>query len=258
MPARHKVKFSPTDSRDLGQNEVHFLLEEDGRDRRIRFHDYDEIYRRPGLYEQIFYDRLKCASPRKVGENLRSALDAVREYFNELRVLDLGAGNGIVGDVMRAYGAARVVGVDITPAAKRAANRDRPGIYDDYYITDLAAIDESIRQELDDWSFNCLVSVAALGFDDIPVAAFAEAINLVQDGGWIAFNIKETFLDVADQSGFSNFIRQLIFSEYLDLHHLERYQHRLSIDGAPLFYFSLVARKLGQIPGDMAREWASA
>jgi hypothetical protein len=40
----------------------------------------------------------------------------------------------------------------------------------------------------------------------------------------------------------------LIFSEYLDLHHLERYRHRFSIEGNPLYYFALGGRKLADVP----------
>jgi hypothetical protein len=34
-----------------------------GETREVRFHDYDEIYAIPGLYEFLFYERLKCCSP---------------------------------------------------------------------------------------------------------------------------------------------------------------------------------------------------
>jgi hypothetical protein len=30
-----------------------------------------------------------------------------------------------------------VVGVDIIPEAQEAADRDRPGVYEDYYVVDL-------------------------------------------------------------------------------------------------------------------------
>lgn len=248
MAFRHKVKFSAIESSNLDQDEVFFFLEENGEDVKFRFHDYDEIYSRPGLYEQIFYDRLKCASPQKVGENLKNTLDANHKVMTELRVLDLGAGNGIMGDVLRTYGVSRLIGVDIIPEAKTAATRDRPGVYDEYYIEDFCSLSDSVRSELNDWSIDCLTSIAALGFADIPVKAFWEAVNFVQDGGWVAFNIKETFFDNADHSGFSRFIRELIFSEYLDIHQLERYRHRLSIDGTPIYYFSLVAQKMADIP----------
>ena len=254
MAFRHKVKFSSIDSRSLDQNEVFFFLEERGKEHKFRFHDYDEIYSRPGLYEQIFYDRLKCSSPQKVGENLKNALDANQQPITEMRVMDLGAGNGVMGEALRKYGVSRLVGIDIIPEAKDAAERDRPGVYDEYYVEDFCALGEEVRGELNDWSIDCLTSVAALGFDDIPVKAFWEAVNFVQDSGWVAFNIKETFLDNSDSSGFSRFIRELIFSEYLDVHQLERYRHRLSIDGTPLHYFSLVAQKMTDIPQEFLFE----
>ncbi len=43
-------------------------------------------------------------------------------------------------------------------------------------------------------------------------------------------------------------IRELIFSEYLDLYHLERYRHRLSIEGNPLYYFAVAAKKIADVP----------
>ena len=63
-------------------------------------------------------------------------------------------------------------------------------------------------------------------------------------------NIKETFLDHTDNTGFSRFIRELIFSEYLDVYQLERYTHRLSMEGVPLKYFALVGRLTASIPLD--------
>ena len=50
----------------------------------------------------------------------------------------------------------------------------------------------------------------------------------------------------------SNFrkIRELIFSKYLDLYPLERYRHRLSIAGVPLYYFAVAARKNADVPAE--------
>ena len=43
-------------------------------------------------------------------------------------------------------------------------------------------------------------------------------------------------------------IRELAFSKYLDVYYIERYRHRLSIDGEPLYYFAIVARKKSDVP----------
>lgn len=249
---RYHIRFPAADPHQMDQDEAFFTLTDDsGRERQIRFHDYDQLYELAGLYEQLFYDRLKCQSPEKVVAILRHALHSEPARFNELRVLDLGAGNGIVGEELQRHGVARIVGCDILPAARAAAFRDRPGVYDEYYDLDLTSLKPADRDLLGTWNFNCLVSVAALGFGDIPVRAFREAFNLIEDGGWVAFNIKETFLDSDDTSGFSVFIKNVLLRSHLDLYHLERYRHRLSIDGRPLYYFGVAGRKNSAIPDSL-------
>ncbi|MGK7310679.1 MAG: class I SAM-dependent DNA methyltransferase [Candidatus Longimicrobiales bacterium M2_2A_002] len=243
----HRVEFPPP-SRDRtpDQDEASFFLVEDGQREPIRFHEYGEIYRRPGLYEQLFYDRPKCQSPRKVTEILHATLQKNEAHHSQLRVMDLGAGNGMAGEAVAEYGVARLVGVDIVPEARDAAFRDRPGLYDHYYVCDMGDLEEDERDELEAWSFDCLLTVAALGFGDIPAAVLTQGFELVSDNAWIAFNIQESFLDVTDESGFSKLVRELVFSDYMQLHHMERYRHRLAIDGRPLYYYAVVARKTGR------------
>ena len=250
MNSRYRIQFPPQDASHLSQDEIAFFVIESGQKKSLRFHDYAQIYLRPGLYEQLFYDRLKCVSPRRVGDILKHTLDGVGETFSELRVLDLGAGNGMMGEVMKSFGVARLVGVDIIAEAREACMRDRPDVYDEYYVADFTGLESDAEEELDSWSFNCLTTVAALGFGDIPPRAFLQALKFVRPGGWVAFNIKETFLDHSDATGFSRLVRELIFSEYLDTYHIEKYRHRLSMEGVPLYYFALVARKKANIPDD--------
>jgi len=251
----YRIQFPPADAQHLSQDEVKFFVIEDGKKTPIRFHDYDVIYTYPGLYEELFYYRLKCTSPDKVAELLERALTTMREPLSELRVLDLGAGNGIMGEVLKdRYGVARMVGADIIREARDAAYRDRPKVYDEYFVTDFTKLEGAELEALQEWSFDCLTSVAALGFGDIPCRAFFNAMQLVAENGWVAFNIKETFLDRSDKTGFSRFIRELIFSEYLDVYHLERYRHRLSMEGTQLFYYALVAKKTASIPDDFLEQ----
>src|SRR5919206_4582863 len=61
-----------------------------GERRRIRFHDYHEIYNIPGLYERLFYDTLKCASPRVIRNQLARVLAKRGTEPSQLRVLDVG------------------------------------------------------------------------------------------------------------------------------------------------------------------------
>ncbi len=253
MSKRHRVQFPKSESSSLNQDEAYFYLQESGGQRKIRFHDYNEIYQVQGLYEQVFYDRLKCISPVKVTTILKSSVKQSQDNFTELRVLDLGAGNGIMGEELKKHGISRLIGVDIIQEAYEATVRDRPGLYDAYYIEDFTNLDKDKKEDIASWQCDCMVTVAALGFGDIPTRAFIEAYNIIQAEGWIAFNIKESFFDNSDESGFSKMIRELIFSKYLDVYHIERYRHRLSIEGEPLYYFAIAGRKKAGVPEDFLK-----
>ncbi|CAB1276400.1 class I SAM-dependent DNA methyltransferase [Candidatus Nitrosacidococcus tergens] len=249
MQQRHRIRFPKDSTHSLNQDEAYFFLQSENKERKIRFHDYNEIYKIPGLYEQLFYDRLKCNSPSKVTSILHSAIEQKSSYnFTELRALDLGAGNGIMGEELKKQGVSRLIGVDIIPEAYEAMIRDRPNLYDSYYIEDFCRLDTKTRKEIASWQLDCLVSVAALGFGDISIKAFIEAFNIIQNQGWVAFNIKETFLEHTDNTGFSRMIRELVFSKYLNIYCIERYRHRLSTEGEPLYYFALVGWKNSDVP----------
>lgn len=255
---KYNVQFPPIDSSTLGQDEVYFYLIRDGYKEKILFHDYDRIYKHPGLYEQLFYDRLKCTSPRKITESLSHILEVNHHHFSEMKVLDFGAGNGMMGEELKRIGVARLVGADIIEEARDGTYRDRPGLYDEYFIKDFTRLTDVDKEEIRSWGLNAMTTVAALGFGDIPAQAFVQAVNLIEAEGWVAFNIKESFLWNGDTTGFSRLIRELVFSEVLKINHLERYRHRLSMEGNPLYYFSVVCWKTGHIDEDWARTLAAA
>jgi predicted TPR repeat methyltransferase len=215
----------------------------DGEQRRIRFHDYDEIYEVPGLYEHLFYDVLDCRSPKIVCGLLREQLEAGGFDPAEQVVLDLGAGNGMVGECLAEMGCGTIVGADILPEAAMAAERDRPGVYTDYVVADLTDPSPADRAKLERYEFGVMTTVAALGFGDIPPAAFEEAYGHLRSGGWLAFCIKEDFLEDAEPSGFNTLLRDKLASGELETFAERRYRHRLSATGEPLHYVALIARK---------------
>ncbi|CAB4911041.1 unannotated protein [freshwater metagenome] len=234
---------------DLGQDEEWCEVELPSGTERVRFHDYDRLFSIPGLYERLFYTELKCDSPTVVRGLLEERLAAAGDRPSSLRVLDLGAGNGMVGEELRAMGASAMVGVDILPEARMAAERDRPDVYDDYVVCDLTAPGADDLPALRDARANLLTTVAALGFGDIPPRAFATAFGYVAADGWVAMTIKDDFLTTEDDSGFSRLIRRMHAEGILEVETDHRYQHRLAVSGEPLFYHAYVARKRGEIPG---------
>ncbi len=219
--------------------------------RQIRFHDYHDVYALPGLYERLFYDILQCDSPATVRRLLEKETHKGGTAAEDLRVLDLGAGNGMVGEEFAEMGARSIVGVDIIAAAAEAAERDRPGVYEEYVVTDMANLSDRPQARLAAFKFNCLACGAALRFGDIPPEAFAQAYNLVSDGGWIVFNIKEDFLNGKDTSGFSELIAVMRREGVLSICSQKRYRHRLATNGDPLFYVAMVGVKKQNISSDV-------
>jgi predicted TPR repeat methyltransferase len=237
----------PEEEVDLAQDEEWYELTVNGETRRIRFHDYAETYATPGAYERLFYEELKCDSPRTVCGLLEEHLESEGGDPGELRVLDVGAGNGMVGEQLAELGAEEIVGVDIIEEAAKATERDRPGIYDEYYVLDLTDIPEPEHEDLRSRNLNCLTTVAALGFDDIPPKAFAEAYNVIEQGGLVSFCIKEEMVNGDDSSGFSRLIDEAVVEGAIEMKAEQRYRHRLSSNGDPLYYVAMVAEKVRDI-----------
>ena len=242
------IRFPELKEVTLDQDEEWCEVVIDGKPRRVRFHDYDKIYRVPGLYEKLFYDRLECNSPERVVGLLEDVISDVDDDIEQMRVLDVGAGNGIVGEELASCGADKLFGIDIIPEAKDAALRDRPDVYDGYMVADLTDFPEQLEERLRRDDLNCLTTVAALGYGDIPPRAFIKALDMISTPGWLAFNIKEDFIAERDNSGFCKLIRQLSKSEVIQIQAYRRYRHRLSLSGEPLHYVGMVARKLRDVP----------
>lgn len=242
------IHLPRADAAALPQDQEYFEIEDNGCRRRVRFHDYADIYAIPGLYERVFAEKLCCRSPQVVVELLNETLVDHEQNLDDLRVLDFGAGNGMVGEELARIGAGTIVGVDELEEAKQAAERDRPGIYDAYHALDLSAPDPAVRRELEQAHFNCLTCVAALGFGDIPPEAFRAAYDFIAPGGWIAFNLRDRFVTRADASGFAELLDDLVTAGDLVEHARLRYPHRLGLSGEPLHYVAMVAQKSGDTP----------
>jgi SAM-dependent methyltransferase len=217
------------------------------RSERLRLHDYDRVYAIPGLYEEVVQRRLRCASPGKIADVLLRVAELERRAPHLLRVLDLGAGNGLVGEELRARGVQVLVGTDSSRAARDAAVRDRPGLYASYVVGDLNGLPE-LGTAVRELGINCIVCAGALGFEHIEAHSFAELWDLLPPGAMFALTVHEDLAqpgtsDIGDELaalGASASARvggtEIVISE--------RFRHRLSMAGEPIHYLAIGARKL--------------
>ncbi len=229
---------------DVQQSEEAFTVTfAKGRSERMRLHDYDRMYAVPGLYEDVIQRRLQCASPAKIADVLLRVAELESREPHLLRVLDLGAGNGIVGEELRARGVQVLIGTDSAKSARDATARDRPGLYASYVVGDLNGAPElgTLVREL---GINCIVCAGALGFEHIEAQSFAELWDLLPPGAMFALTIHE---DLA-QPGTSDIGDELAALSAAaggtEIVISERFRHRMSMAGEPIHYVAVGARKL--------------
>ncbi len=215
----------------------------DGTEQRIRVKDYALIYPVPGLYEEVVQDRLECASPRLIVERLADAVRAAEQDPGGVRVLDVGAGNGVIGEGLRDAGFRVPVGSDALVEAREAAERDRPGLYAEYVIDDgTPDAFEDLAGAVRRHELNALTCASALGPGHIPIERLSAIWGLLPGGSLIALTASTAL--VADWGG-----PQVALNAVSDddaptalLHH-ETFRHRLLMDGGSVDYDVIVGRK---------------
>ncbi|MDX6549405.1 MAG: hypothetical protein QOJ31_89 [Gaiellales bacterium] len=212
--AEEWVEFGPRDARQ-----------------RVGFHDYSALYAVPGLYERVFYDELGMRSAEQVVGLYASALRQLGLPPGRQRALDLGAGNGLGAEELRRIGVGHIVGVDLEPQAREAAERDRPGIYDDYVVGDFTSLSQTKLAALKP---TAVLALSALGPGHAPPAVLDRAIRLLPAGGLLAFALTPTLLPGSDDpagraSGYPDYLLEL-FSRRADELRRHEYVHRRRTD----------------------------
>ena len=208
----------------------------------VHLHDYDRIYAVPGLYEHVVQEQLQCRSPQVAAEGFVRGVAETRLQPSSLTVLDVGAGTGLVGDLLVRGGIRRMVGVDALPAAREACMRDRPGVYGAYLTGDLASGDSMLLAGLREQAPGGLVSAGAFGGTHAPPAALINALALLPSGAPVALTIDERWMDASDPGGFGVAVHRLIDQGDLEVVQRTRFKHRITTTGEPIFYELLVGR----------------
>ena len=207
----------------------------------VHLHDYTRVYGVPGLYERVVQELLGCRSPQVAAQGLARALEELSLNPAQLTVLDLGAGTGLVGELVRELGIGAVVGLDALPAARQAALRDRPAVYRDYLVGDLADPAPGLLDRLGEHRLDGLVAAGAFGGTHAPARALETALELLPPRAPVAFTIDERWMQSDGPGGFETAVARLLSSGRLEQIERSRFHHRVTTTGEPIHYELLVA-----------------
>ncbi len=241
-PTEFTVKL-PTDFRSANTSEEYFILEQTSQEQKIMLHDYQAIYCTPGLYEHVLINKLQCQSPEIISAELVEAVKQAGENVAELRILEIGAGVGLVGQALHQQGVGAVYGLDILEEAAELANRNYPHAFEHYFVENICYLADETQAILQAAKPNALVVISALNITHLPSEAFSCAFNMIALNGWVAFNLNQLFLQENETTGYAKFIQTLIADGILELFVNRPYQHRLYVNGEPLNYVMIIARK---------------
>ena len=209
--------------------------------RRVGFHDYEAIYAEPGLYERVFIQELGMRSTFEVARLFGEALRRLDLDPAAQCVLDVGAGNGIGGEALRALGIGSVIATDLEPGARKASERDRPGVYEDYLVADLALGTGGFTS----LGLTAVVAMSAIGPGHVPPEALRQALDLLGPGGLYAFAVMPALLPGSDdESGLATGYPEYLAELLANTEELARaaYVHRRQADGSPHEAVALVGR----------------
>lgn len=244
MPASALVSVDPLVFSPGGEEWIEFGAA--GARRRVAFHDYAKIYAVPGLYEAIFQGALSMRSHIEVVRMFGEAAAQLGREPAAERVFDLGAGSGAGGEELRALGVGTVVGLDLEPMAREAADRDREGVYDDYVVGDLGAFSDPEFTQLRGRGFTAVLALAAIGVGHIPPPVLDRALGLLDPGGLFGFAVTSALLPESEdpagaETGFPAYFTEL-FSSRADELARHGYVHRRQTDGTPHHAVALVGQ----------------
>lgn len=219
----------------------------DGREQRMRLHQYDRVYAIPGLYEEVVQRRLECLSPVTLADALVEGASRSGLSPPDLRVFDLAAGNGVTGEELAGRGVREIVASDNIVEARDGAARDRPGLYSTYVVGDIDDTPE-LRELVRSRSLNALVCAGALGLGHITAASFARLWSEFPSGSVFAASVEESLAEPGG-SDFGDYLAELEAAPDATVLRRERFRHRLLMGGGAAHYVAVVVRREGSSRG---------
>lgn len=208
-----------------------------GRQVETGLHDYAALCDVPGLYEAVYFLRLGGRAPHLLAEALAHVVPPPERP--NLQVLDVGAGTGVVGELLAAAGFRRIAGTDLEPASERAVRRDRGQVYDDLRTMDLTRPSDGDLAWLRALAPQIVTIAGATGFGHLPVEALDAVTRALPPRGLLAVTIARGFEQEPELADHAALLLGQAYRERTRREGL----HRLTADGARLEITALVLER---------------
>ena len=115
-----------------------------------------------------------------------------RHVPKDARILDAGAGTGLVGVILAEMGYGDMVAMDLSPGMLDEARKKN--VYQDFHVM---VMGETLDYETD--SFDAVVTVGVLTVGHAPASSLDELVRVTRPGGHIVFSLRP---DVYEGNGF--------------------------------------------------------
>ena len=137
-------------------------------------------------YDRDLSTEFEYRSPRRAAEIL------VAHVPRDARILDAGAGTGLVGEILASMGYRRMVAMDLSQGMLEEARKK--GVYEDFHQM---VMGETLDYETG--SFDAVITVGVLTVGHAPASSLDELVRVTRPNGHIVFSLRP---DVHENSGF--------------------------------------------------------
>jgi hypothetical protein len=190
----------------------------DGAEQEFHIWDYQFLYSHRDLYRCLIADFLQCGVYAAVEEAMLTFLP----QNLPLRIADIACGSGLMGkritDCTR-FVVEYLAGVEVTPEALIALERDTPGVYDTCFL-----LPEDDLSELKAKNINCLIICGAA--NHLTLKDYKCYLALLAKPSYVVFNLVEDPFHRHRQD-----ILQWMNEQYILLSR-QKYRHRKLLDGS--------------------------
>ena len=137
-------------------------------------------------YDRDLSTEFEYRSPRRAAEIL------VAHVPRDARILDAGAGTGLVGEILASMGYRRMVAMDLSQGMLEEARKK--GVYEDFHQM---VMGETLDYETG--SFDAVITVGVLTVGHAPASSLDELVRVTRPNGHIVFSLRP---DVHENNGF--------------------------------------------------------